>query len=173
MLVPSLAAALPMAWWLTIEPEPQGTSYRGVDASALSVPLKRVSALSCVNNSQFSPSQCAEIRFNGLGFRLTGDFNGDGRKDLAETVVAELPNGTRVAALIISEAANPRKNQMFVLEGNGFSVVRQEGKAISWSPCMECGHASEISWDPKRSVYVEEIPEIYGAGARKPSGDAA
>jgi hypothetical protein len=160
----AVSAAPALSWWLTIDLQPTDISYRGVPASSLFVPLQRLSPLSCEANShQFSAEQCQEIRGNKLQFRLSGDFNGDGKQELVEAVVAQLADGTSVNALIISSLLDPRTNQVFIQRGNGFSVVYREGRGLAWSPCMECGHATSIRWDPKRSTFVELEPEEYGA----------
>lgn len=154
-----------LSWWLTVRIEPSDALYRGVPVSQLSVPLLFLSPLSCDPCSdQFTTSQCAEIKSNGAHFQVIGDFNDDGEQEIAQTGVAQLLNGHLVRILIVSNQRNPRKNQVFVLPGNGFSAIYPgPDGALSWNDCMECGHAVEIVWDSTRSTYVAVVPESYGA----------
>ncbi len=161
---PGPLAASTLAWWLTIELQARETTWRGLAASALSTPMKRLSPLSCHRESdQFSASQCQEVRANKMRFRVSGDFNGDGRQEIAETAVAQLEDGALVSALIISSRQDPREHQVFYFRGNGFSVLYLDGNHLEWNDCMECGHAISIRWDSKRRTYLEVAPAEYGA----------
>jgi hypothetical protein len=154
-----------LSWWLTLRLDPSDTTYRGVPVSQLSVPLLRFSPLSCnSSHKQFTAEQCAEIKSNGAYFQVIGDFNGNGDREIAQTGVAQLPDGSLVRVLIISSERRPRNNQVFVLPGNGFSAIYLDPYGtLSWNECMECGHAVEIRWDSTNKMYVGEVPESYGA----------
>ncbi|GAB3358441.1 hypothetical protein GCM10027430_28990 [Lysobacter tyrosinilyticus] len=98
-----------------------------------------------------------------MAFALTGDFNRDGRPDLAETAVGQLASGERVTVLLITTPGRAERPTVFTQPGNGFSVVYLESGDIAWSPCMECGQVSSIHWSSKQHKYVELEPEDFGA----------
>jgi hypothetical protein len=154
-----------LSWWLTIRLDPLDTTYRGLPVSQLSEPLQRFSPLSCDSSAkQFTPAQCAEVKSNDAHFQAIGDFNDDGEREIAQSGVAKLPNGSLVRVLIISNQSSPEINQLFFLPDNGFSVIYLDSDgALSWNECMECGHAVEIRWDASTKTYVVEVPESYGA----------
>lgn len=153
-------AASTHVWWLTVQIAPMHPTYRGVPVAKLSAALKRLSPLSCdPRRAQFTADQCRDITRYKMRFRLADDFNQDGRRDIAETAVGELSDGTRVRLLIISESADPMRSRAFMDPGTGFSVIHQAQGSLFWFPCMECDHYTEIRWDPTQNAYVELQPE--------------
>ena len=164
MLLAPISSSQSLAWWLTLRLEARESEFLGRPVSEMQSELVRVSPLSCeLGAEQFSAAQCQEVASNNMQFRLTGDFNGDGIPEIAQTAVGRLKSGQSVTALFLFTQGASRRPQVFLRDGIGFSVVYPEDSGLAWSSCMECGHAVSIRWNKKQRRFIELPPESYGA----------
>lgn len=147
-----------LSWWLEDTVPATGTRYREMPVSQLSVPLARLSMLSCGGTTpSFTATRCAEAKANGAEFSTTEDLDGDGLTELLETGVGITPKGDKVAVLVISDSTNPSRHQVFLREGEGFSGVFRFDESLSWADCMECSiGVATIKWDARRGEAVLE-----------------
>jgi hypothetical protein len=98
-------------------------------------------------------------------FRCEGDFNGDGRRDLAIAGVFLSRRGTPGGfLLILTENANRHWAVAFLqrLEAkHNFSSVSCEAHHVNWFFCLACDDYVHVKWDGKRYRLVQ--PPAPGA----------
>jgi hypothetical protein len=153
-----------LAWWLTHEVPLRDSRYRNMPSLQLHEPLQRISVLSCrPSDALFSPQQCAEIASNGGSFMAVEDIDADGKKELIETAAGITPDGRRVAALIVSDPADPNDHTVFLQEGPGFSALFRGEDGLSWYSCMECGDGYRLIAGEGSARF-----ELAGAGHNAP-----
>lgn len=137
-------------------------SYRTVPASELSSPLAYLTPVRCGDEEgTVWPAICSAMEDRGTSFSVEGDFNGDGKPELAEAIVARGATGTQFTGLIISDLDNPRKNQILLIPGDGFSALSKNETGFAWHVCARCANPAPlpIVWKPELQEYRPDFSE--------------
>src|SRR5262249_55417415 len=93
------------------------------------------------------PSQLNDPSF---AFSHEGDFNHDGRRDVAFVGTYRARDGSRGKFLaVLSQGAQGRWEKAFVtgVAGDaGFSILQRTDSSLVWWNCMACDVALELRW---------------------------
>lgn len=143
------------AWWLTLAPEAMHTTYRGRPLAEWHPSLAAVSPLQCNHQASIPDAQpCTEMRENGATFQLRGDFDGDGRSDLAEVLAGRLHDGTEVAVLALAPVDAPDQGRVWLVQDELITFLYPTSLGIGWYMCMICDNGWEVRWDGHYDDYI-------------------
>ena len=148
------------AWWVTIEFKPIDTSIRGIPVDAIDPTWRLASEL----KKDFIPRELLyEPGFDLMEeydhhFSIAGDFNKDGRTDVALVGVHETIDGERgMFFLILTQNYSGSWEKAFLAQGvrsSGFSALTWRKGCIEVWGCMECDGVSFLRWSPKLKEYI-------------------
>jgi len=152
------------AWWMTTTLNPKDSVVEGIPAWKID---HSWSLASPITRALFPPGweRDAGSLTSDSAFRCEGDFNGDGRRDLAIAGVFRSKRGTSGGFLLILTRGSHARWEVAFLErhesAHNFSSVSCQGRSISWFFCLDCDAYVNVEWDGKR--YRTRAPAFPGS----------
>ena len=149
-VVPS-GANMNFAWWLTVQFTPVADTVFAMPVSAIDSGWSKATVLTKATMPKDSTLDLASLADTAFGFCLAGDFNKDGRPDLAAVGVYEAHNKERGRFLLLLTQSGPGSWKKVYLSdppgSPGFSLLWvTETGTLGLADCMECDNWLEIAW---------------------------
>ncbi len=143
----STVRAVEYAWWVTFTFPPTQTVIESIPIKTIDKQWDKASLLTKTD----IPHSGVKDLLGNQSFSLAGDFNRDGKNDKAMVGVYKDSAGKAGKFILILTETKPGKwAKAFVAKsGNspGFSVLRMEGKDVSWEQCLSCGGIAYVVYE--------------------------
>jgi hypothetical protein len=145
------ANRITFAWWVTARFAPSDPTVEGVPVGRLDTAWVAATPLSADRLPAEARREPGHLNDPAFGFRHEGDFNGDGRRDLALVGVYRARRGTEGKFLVVltrtSQGAWERAFVAGTLGPPGFSVLQRTDSGLVWWDCMACDVGAALRWD--------------------------
>jgi hypothetical protein len=161
--IPATAGRVPAgddgsyAWWLTVRFSPVADSILSVPVQAIDSSWSKATVLAASIMPPEAEKDPGSLQDSTLAFCIGGDFDRDGRPDVAAVGVYRGRDGRQGRFLVVLSEAQSRswkKAYLATAPGEpGFLVLwATPDRTLAWSDCMECDSWVELTWNGSRYV---------------------
>jgi hypothetical protein len=148
-----------VAWWVKVEFEPVHTEIRGIPIGRLDPSWEKASELMRPGIPK-PPSNDFRVEVmdeNHLVFSRKGDFDHDGKLELALTGVYLDRQGKKGTFLLILKSQGPRWAKLYLESWPGkpgFQALSRNSPGVEVWTCMYCEGVSYLDWKPSKRRFV-------------------
>jgi len=150
-------------WWVTARFQPTDNKIESIRVNKIDPSWKKATVLSHEILPEEAKSDPASLEGPGKDFRIEGDFNEDGEKDIALVGVYRDKGGELGGfILILTQVSSGRLQKAFLLKYpgyNGFHKLWYDGKELILWRCMLCDGSVTILWT-KDGYEIEQLEQM-------------